>query len=141
MADIAVEIGKAFRETEKRALRQHKRLCQAVAMDVRGFDAEIKVAACRSVTPRPLELEVLARSGMEYPPVYPGSVVQQCPQCGFDIYVGPKAQQAMLDEPTMLVLCFLCAARLANDEGMAPDDVAVHSLGNTFEPKKDAKKR
>lgn len=81
------------------------------------------VAACRPV----VWTERYQLPGTEETPVYPGSIIAQCVDCGVDVYVGPRAQA--LDVPHV-ICCFICTGRRAK-----PGEVTrLRSLGNPYLP-------
>lgn len=82
------------------------------------------IAACRDVDPARLKAML---PDAEIPPVYPGSIMQQCRACNVPVWVGPKTQEIMEARPDVIVLCFPCGART--------DPIGIVELGNTFKPK------
>lgn len=61
-------------------------------------------------------------------PVYPGSVVGSCQDCGESIYIGPKQQAHLEQFPDWPVYCFPCTPKHT-----VPDPY-IHNLGNTHQP-------
>lgn len=95
-------------------------------------DYDVAIAACRPVQFTPAELDMLADMPAEAtPPIYPGSVVQQCEQCFRPIYVGPKAQEVIASGQPVQVMCFLCSVEAA---AVADAITTVQNLGNPYTP-------
>lgn len=97
-------------------------------------DEEITVAACRPVRPEDYPPErfavweaVIKEVGLT-PPLYPGSMYQDCEVCGIEVAVGPKAQD-MIRVRDVVVLCMLCATEEASQPGVQP---TLRHLGNPF---------
>lgn len=67
------------------------------------------------------------------PVYYPGSVVRTCPDCGLDIFVGPRTEAAVKADPEIVVKCLGCVAKtMSGAYRDDPEDFGVdwHSLGN-----------
>ena len=82
------------------------------------------VAACRDVDPARLEALM---PDVQITPVYPGSAKGNCQSCAVEVWVGPRAQQAIERNAAIQVVCFICAA--------AGGGLAVN-LGNPYKPRK-----
>lgn len=84
------------------------------------------VMACRPVDSAAMDQEVL-ELGIEMPPVYPGSVVRRCAQCGAEVYVGPKLQSVEGGVPFCL---FPCAMDVTASTGGA---IPLINMGNPYQ--------
>lgn len=97
-------------------------------------DEEIMVAACRPVRPEdypPDRLKIwndtVVKLGLT-PPLYPGSIYQDCEGCGIEVAVGPRTQD-MIRARDVVVMCMLCATTEAIQPGVS---ASLRHLGNPF---------
>lgn len=60
------------------------------------------------------------------PVYYPGSIVQTCPGCGVQIFVGPRTQALVKADPEVVVKCMVCVVKTMGEYGGA----YLHNLGN-----------
>jgi hypothetical protein len=105
-------------------------------MDLDPF--QWKVYACRPVRFTTAEHRQLAIDGDSdrLPPVYPGSEVQACSECGRDVWVGPRGQQVQQEWEDLMIVCFFCSVWLMNhvSKKYGMDGFEVRGLGNDFVP-------
>lgn len=83
-----------------------------------------EIGACRPVVWGIWYQAVLS----EEPPVYPGSIVGRCRECGDEIYIGPKMQK----RTSLPLVCMRCAAAAVLAAG---GSYKIHDLGNTYRPR------
>jgi hypothetical protein len=87
---------------------------------------QILLAAARPVTISAELQRIANKSGQPIPRKYPGSVVMACGRCSEPCWVGPRIRQALSVNPTMVLMCYLCAAK---DPELG--NANIHDLGNT----------
>lgn len=69
------------------------------------------------------------------PVYYPGSVVRRCPDCYLEIFVGPRTQVMMKEDPEVVVKCFVCVVKtMAEAYKSDPEHFGVDQfdLGNRY---------
>ena len=101
------------------------------------------VLACRPVRPEdypPARLRLwrgIAKDVGVEAPIYPGSTYQPCEDCGIQVAVGPRQQEAISTANSLGLLAHVCCMIDASVRASAPDiDEVVRTLGNPFAKKK-----
>lgn len=78
--------------------------------------------------------KIVKDTGVE-PPIYPGSTYQPCEDCGIQVAVGPRQQEAISIANELGLLAHVVCAFDAMVRATAPDvdEVGVMTLGNPFQ--------
>jgi hypothetical protein len=105
----------------------------------RGQELYAPVLACRPVrfedySPERQRLHerVTAQTGAQLN-IYPGSVYQSCEDCGIEVAVGPRQQQAIEAAHQVGLLAHVCCMIDADQRAGEADEVTLISLDNPFE--------
>ena len=74
------------------------------------------------------------------PPLYPGHIGKPCAECGIEVQVGPRQQEALtqMDEGKVLILCHVDAALQVAEASAQGGNATMHDLGNPYQPKEGA---
>jgi len=73
-------------------------------------------------------------AGNAVPPLYPGHIGKPCAECGIEVQVGPRQQEALtqMDPDKVLILCHVDAALQVAEAQAEGSKATMYDLGNPF---------
>ena len=89
-------------------------------------EVDVALAACRPVTPTSQERELAVMVGMNLDVPYDGSQRGACKLCDREVWIGPRTQDLLVEQPEkVMITCLMCAAAYQMLVG-APDTPVVN---------------